>query len=53
MYLANVVEEALAEKDCLRSEDVRELLARAVREERLELCKPNGDRENCFYIDRE
>lgn len=35
MCLANVVEEALAERDYLKSEDVRELLDRAVRELRL------------------
>ena len=53
MCLANVVEEALAERDYLKSEDVRELLDRAVRELRLELCDARSERESYFYIDRE
>ena len=53
MCLANVVEEVLAERDYLKSEDVRELLDRAVRELRFELCDARGERESYFYIDRE
>lgn len=53
MCLANVVEEALADRSGLTRVEVRELVDEAVRAGRFELRNPDGQRDSSFYIDKE
>ena len=53
MCLANVVEEALADRSDLSRGEVRELVDEAVRTGRFELRNPSGERDSYFYIDKE
>ena len=53
MCLANVVEEALADRSDLTRAEVRELVDEAVRTGRFELRNPDGQRDSSFYIDKE
>ena len=53
MCLANVVEEALADRSDLTRVEVRELVDEAVRTGRFVLRNPSGERDSCFYIDKE
>ena len=53
MCLANVVEEALADRSDLTRVEVRELVDEAVRTGRFELRNPDGQRDSSFYIDKE
>ena len=53
MCLANVVEEALADRSDLTRVEVRELVDEAVRTGRFELCNSSGERESYLYIDKE
>lgn len=53
MCLANVVEEALADRADLTRGDVRERVDEAVRTGRFELRNSAGVRDSFFYIDKE
>ena len=53
MCLANVIEEALADRSDLSRAEVRELVDEAVRTGRFELCNSSGERESYLYIDKE
>ena len=53
MCLANVVEEALADRADLTRGDVRERVDEAVRTGRFELRNSAGERDSFFYIDKE
>ena len=53
MCLANVVEEALADRSDLSRGEVRELVDEAVRTGRFVLRDPSGERDSYFYIDKE
>ena len=53
MYLANAVEEALADRADLSRAEVRELVDEAVRTGRFESRNPSGESDSCLYIDRE
>ena len=53
MCLANVVEEALADRSDLSRVEVRELVDEAVRDMRFVLNGPDGQRVSYFYIDKE
>ena len=53
MCLANVVEEALADRSDLSRVEVRELVDEAVRMGRFELRNPDGQRDSYLYIDKE
>ena len=53
MCLANVVEEALADRSDLTRVEVRELVDEAVRTGRFVLRNPSGERDSSLYIDRE
>ena len=53
MCLANVVEEALADRSDLTRVEVRELVDEAVRTGRFELRNPDGQRDSYLYIDKE
>ena len=53
MCLANVVEEALADRSDLSRVEVRELVDEAVRTGRFELRNSAGERDSFFYIDKE
>ena len=53
MCLANVIEEALADRSDLSRAEVRELVDEAVRTGRFELRNPDGQRDSFFYIDKE
>ena len=53
MCLANVVEEAIAERADLADRELREQVDKAVREGRFELRDASGERKSFFYIDKE
>ena len=53
MCLANVVEEALADRSDLSRVEVREMVDEAVRDMRFVLNGPDGQRDSYFYIDKE
>ena len=53
MCLANVVEEALADRSDLTRVEVREMVDESVRTGRFVLRNPDGQRDSCFYIDKE
>ena len=53
MCLANVVEEALADRSDLSRGEVREMVDEAVRTGRFELRNSSGERDSYLYIDRE
>ena len=53
MCLANVVEEALADRSDLSRVEVREMVDEAVRDMRFVLNGPDGQRVSYFYIDKE
>ena len=53
MCLANVVEEALADRSDLTRVEVRELVDEAVRTGRFVLRNPSGGRDSSLYIDKE
>lgn len=53
MSLANAVEETLADRSDLSRGEVRESVDQAVRTGRFELRNPDGQRDSCFYIDKE
>lgn len=53
MCLANVVEEALADRSDLSRAEVREMVDEAVRDMRFVLNTPDGQRDSYFYIDKE
>ena len=53
MCLANVVEEALADRSDLSRGEVCELVDEAVRTGRFVLRNPSGERDSYFHIDKE
>ena len=53
MCLANVVEEALADRSDLTRVEVRELVDEAVRTGCFVLRNPSGERDSSLYIDKE
>lgn len=53
MCLANVIEEALADRSDLSRAEVREMVDEAVRDMRFVLNTPDGQRDSYFYIDKE
>ena len=53
MCLANVIEEALADRSDLSRAEVREMVDEAVRDMRFVLNTPDGQRDSYFNIDKE
>ena len=52
MCLANVIEEALADRSDLTRAEVREMVDEAVRDMRFVLNTPDGQRDSYFCIDK-
>ena len=53
MYLANAVEEAVADRADFTDRDIREQVDKAVRDGRYELRNASGERETYYYIDKD
>ena len=53
MYLANAVEEAIADRTDFTDRDIREKVDKAVRDGRFELRNASGERDTYYYIDKD